>query len=216
MSEVQRICPQCAAAGPLSARYCARCGHDFQGELPAPQSSLPVMLGRAAVPVLVGAASVALRIGWKVLQSRWAQEAAERAVDAAMRKAQQAPAAAAAMRRPPSSRTLWNRVRGAPSRSARRGPWATPTACGVRASASIASTSTSKRRSYLHRPQGSADDDQQDLRSGFCGLHRLLVHAFTWRLVYRRSVSVMSTSIVLPSRQMVSVTVSPGLVLRCR
>ena len=91
MSEVQRICPQCAAAGPLSARYCARCGHDYQGELPAPQSSLPMVLGRAAVPVLVGAASVALRIGWKLLQSRWAQEAAERAVDAALRKAQQAP-----------------------------------------------------------------------------------------------------------------------------
>lgn len=91
MSEVQRICPQCAAVGPLSARYCARCGHDHQGELPAPQSNLPVMLGQVALPVLLGAASVALRIGWKALQSRWAQEAAERAVDAALRKAQQAP-----------------------------------------------------------------------------------------------------------------------------
>ncbi len=51
-----------------------------------------MVLGRAAVPVLVGAASVALRIGWKLLQSRWAQEAAERAVEAALQKAQQAPA----------------------------------------------------------------------------------------------------------------------------
>jgi hypothetical protein len=92
MSEVQRICPQCTTAGPLSARYCARCGHDFEGELPAPQNNLPVVLGRAALPVLVGAASVALRLGWKALQSRWAQEAAERAVEAAIGKTQQQPA----------------------------------------------------------------------------------------------------------------------------
>lgn len=92
MSDVQRVCPQCAAAGPLTARYCARCGYDFQGELPVPQNNLPVMLGRAAVPVLVGAASVALRIGWKVLQSRWAQAAAEKAVDAAIHKIQSSPA----------------------------------------------------------------------------------------------------------------------------
>lgn len=92
MSDVQRICPQCAASGPLSARYCAACGHDFQGELPARQSSLPAVLGQAAVPVLVGAASVALRIGWKLLQSRWAQAAAERAVDSAIHRVQQTPA----------------------------------------------------------------------------------------------------------------------------
>ena len=94
MSDVQRVCPQCTAAGPLSARYCARCGYDFEGQLPALQNNLPVMLGRAAVPVLVGAASVALRIGWKVLQSRWTQAAAERAVDAAIHKVQSTPAAA--------------------------------------------------------------------------------------------------------------------------
>ena len=91
MNEVQRICPQCAAAGPLAARYCAKCGYDFQGELPVPQNNLPVMLGRAAVPVLVGAASVALRIGWKALQSRWAQAAAEKAIDAAINKRQTQP-----------------------------------------------------------------------------------------------------------------------------
>lgn len=91
MSEVQRICPQCGAAGPLSARYCARCGHDFQGELPVPQSNLPVVLGGAAVPVLLGAAGVALRIGWKILQSRWAQAAAEKAVDVALHRTQPAP-----------------------------------------------------------------------------------------------------------------------------
>ena len=78
MSEVQRICPECQTAGPLSGRYCPSCGYDFQGALPAPQYNLPVVLGKAAVPVLVGAASVALRIGWKLLQSRWAQAAAYR------------------------------------------------------------------------------------------------------------------------------------------
>ncbi len=89
MSEVQRICPHCAVAGPLNARYCPACGYDFQGALPATQNSLPMTLGKAAVPVLVGAASVALRIGWKMLQSRWAQAAAEKAVDAAMNKVQE-------------------------------------------------------------------------------------------------------------------------------
>ena len=88
MSDVERICPQCGTAGPLSARYCARCGYDFQGELPVPQNSLPLTLGKAAVPVLVGAASVALRLGWRALQSRWARAAAEKAVDVAVQKAQ--------------------------------------------------------------------------------------------------------------------------------
>ncbi len=88
MSEVQRICPQCANSGPIYARYCPSCGYDFQSALPAVQSNLPVVLSKAAVPMLVGAASVALRMGWKMLQSRWAKAAAEKAVDAAIQKIQ--------------------------------------------------------------------------------------------------------------------------------
>lgn len=88
MSEVQRICPQCTAAGPLNARYCPACGYDFEGSLPAIQSNLPVVLTTAAVPVLVGAASIALRLGWRALQGRWAREAAKKAVDVAINKVQ--------------------------------------------------------------------------------------------------------------------------------
>ncbi len=73
MSEIQRICVQCGYANPLESRFCARCGHDSQGELPAPRVSLPLVIGRAALPVLVGAASVAVRVGWKLLQQRMAQ-----------------------------------------------------------------------------------------------------------------------------------------------
>ncbi|MDI9548111.1 MAG: hypothetical protein QM346_11000 [Chloroflexota bacterium] len=54
------------------------------------QSNLPAVIGKAAVPFLLGAASLALRLGWKVLQSRWAQAAAESAVDAALKKVQPA------------------------------------------------------------------------------------------------------------------------------
>lgn len=75
MSEIQRICVQCGYANPLESRYCARCGHDSQGALPALRPSLPVVIGKAALPVLVGAASVALRMGWKLLQQRAAQAA---------------------------------------------------------------------------------------------------------------------------------------------
>lgn len=75
MSEVQRICVQCGYANPLESRYCARCGHDSQGALPALRPALPVVIGRAALPVLVGAASVALRVGWKLLQQRAAHAA---------------------------------------------------------------------------------------------------------------------------------------------
>jgi hypothetical protein len=109
MSNVQRVCPQCAAAGSLNARYCAKCGYDFEGELPALASKLPLALGKAAVPVLVGAASVALRLGWKALQSRWAQAAAEKAVDVALHKTQSPPAprpADAVERRPRRTVTI--------------------------------------------------------------------------------------------------------------
>jgi hypothetical protein len=90
MSDIRRICAQCGASVPLNARYCGNCGYDFQGELPVAQSSLPAVVGKAAVPFLLGAASLALRLGWKVLQSRWAQAAAESAVDAALKKVQSA------------------------------------------------------------------------------------------------------------------------------
>lgn len=70
MSEVQRICPHCGEAGPLAARYCPHCGADSGAALPAPQSSFPLALTKAALPILAGAASLALRAAWKLLQSR--------------------------------------------------------------------------------------------------------------------------------------------------
>lgn len=73
MSDIQRICVQCGFANPLESRYCARCGYDSQGALPAPRTTLPAVIGRAALPVLVGAASVALRLGWRLLQQRASQ-----------------------------------------------------------------------------------------------------------------------------------------------
>lgn len=85
MSEIQRICVECGAPTPLSARYCGACGYDFEGELPVPQSvNLPAVIGKAALPVLLAAGSVALRMGWRIMQSRWAQAAAEKAVTAAL------------------------------------------------------------------------------------------------------------------------------------
>jgi hypothetical protein len=75
MSEIQRICVQCGQTNPLDARFCARCGYDTQGALPAQRASLPAVVGRAALPVLVGAASLAVRAGWRLLQSRLAQPA---------------------------------------------------------------------------------------------------------------------------------------------
>ena len=59
MSDVKRICPQCSNAFPLDARHCTHCGYDMDASLPAPQSSLPELVSKAAVPVLVGAASLA-------------------------------------------------------------------------------------------------------------------------------------------------------------
>lgn len=75
MSEVQRICPQCSEPGPLTARYCPHCGADSQGALPAPSSTLPAVLTKAALPILAGAASLVLRAGWKLWQSRLAADA---------------------------------------------------------------------------------------------------------------------------------------------
>ncbi len=80
MSEVQRICPHCGEAGPLAARYCPHCGADSQAALPAPQSTFPLALTKAALPILAGAASLALRAAWKLLQSRMTANVTEQAV----------------------------------------------------------------------------------------------------------------------------------------
>lgn len=80
MSEVQRICPHCGEAGPLTARYCPHCGADSQAALPAPQSNFPLALTKAALPILAGAASLALRAAWKLLQSRMTASITEQAV----------------------------------------------------------------------------------------------------------------------------------------
>jgi hypothetical protein len=60
----------------MEARYCARCGYDTQGSLPArQQTNLPAVIGKAAVPVLVGAASLAVSAGFKLLQGIMARQA---------------------------------------------------------------------------------------------------------------------------------------------
>ncbi|MBX3012601.1 MAG: zinc ribbon domain-containing protein [Caldilineaceae bacterium] len=82
MSDVQRICPHCGEAGPLTARYCPHCGQDSQqAALPVQQSNFPLVLSKAALPLLAGAASLALRAGWKLLQSRLAANMAGTAVE---------------------------------------------------------------------------------------------------------------------------------------
>ncbi|MEZ4728041.1 MAG: zinc ribbon domain-containing protein [Caldilineaceae bacterium] len=81
MSEVQRICPECGEAGPLDTRYCPHCGADREAALPVQRSNLPLVLSKAALPILAGAASLALRIGWKVLQSRMTSAVTEKTVE---------------------------------------------------------------------------------------------------------------------------------------
>ncbi|MCC6167320.1 MAG: zinc ribbon domain-containing protein [Caldilineaceae bacterium] len=109
MSEIQRICVQCGYANPLESRYCARCGYDSQGALPALRPSLPAVIGRAALPVLVGAASVALRVGWKLLQQRGARAQSSPAPQPVMRRpaAPPAPRPAARTRRTIHIRSTW-------------------------------------------------------------------------------------------------------------
>ena len=75
MSDVQRICARCGHSNPLDSRYCAHCGDDSRANLPAAQSSLPMVIGRAALPVLATAAGLALRVGWRLLQHRLARPA---------------------------------------------------------------------------------------------------------------------------------------------
>lgn len=81
MSEVQRICPECREAGPLTARYCPHCGNDSEAALPVQRSNLPLVLGKVALPILAGAASLALRVGWKLLQSRMTSTLTEKTVE---------------------------------------------------------------------------------------------------------------------------------------
>lgn len=76
MSNVSRICPQCGESTPLESRHCAHCGYDANAGLPLQtQSNLPMVIGKAALPVLAGVASLALRLGWKMMRSRMAQDA---------------------------------------------------------------------------------------------------------------------------------------------
>lgn len=87
MSSVTRLCPECGHGNVLDARYCAHCGHDTQGKLPAPQSNLPAVVSKAALPVLVGAAGLALSAGWKLLQVMMDQSDRQRGIQ--VKQAQQ-------------------------------------------------------------------------------------------------------------------------------
>ncbi|HHY58556.1 MAG TPA: zinc ribbon domain-containing protein [Chloroflexi bacterium] len=68
MTELSRICPQCGKSFPLEARHCSHCGYDMDATLPTVQSTLPALVGKAAVPLLAGAASLAISMGWKLMQ----------------------------------------------------------------------------------------------------------------------------------------------------
>ena len=109
MGNVQRVCVQCGAGNPVEARYCAQCGYDSQAALPMPRESLPAVIGRAALPVLVGAAGLAVRAGWKLLQSRLAQNA--------LAKSQPAPSQPLTV---PTPRTEVVHPHPVPSRAAKR------------------------------------------------------------------------------------------------
>jgi len=89
MSDVQRICARCGHSNPLESRYCAHCGDDSRANLPAAQSNLPMVIGRAVLPVLATAAGLALRVGWRLLQNRLTRPAT--VTPAAVTPAQPAP-----------------------------------------------------------------------------------------------------------------------------
>lgn len=76
MSNISRVCPQCGKESALEARFCASCGYDSQAGAEISAQNLPVPLSKAALPVLAGVAGLALRAGWKLMQSRVAQDAA--------------------------------------------------------------------------------------------------------------------------------------------
>ena len=75
MSQVQRICPQCAQNAPVESRHCPHCGYDAQGALPVQQNNLPAAIGKAALPVLAGVATLALRTAWRLLSDHMAEQA---------------------------------------------------------------------------------------------------------------------------------------------
>lgn len=93
MSEIKRICVQCGHGNAMDARYCAQCGYDSQGALPAPRTNLPMVIGQAALPVLVGVAGLVVRAGWRLLQHRLNQAITPAQVNPAPPAPQPAPPA---------------------------------------------------------------------------------------------------------------------------
>lgn len=69
MSNVYRICPECAGSVELDARFCPHCGHDTRAGLPVQRTSLPATVSRAALPVVAGLAGLAIRAGWRLFQN---------------------------------------------------------------------------------------------------------------------------------------------------
>ena len=89
MNEVHRICPNCGGNTPINARHCPACGQDtVSGQMPIQRQNLPVAVGKAMLPVAVSVAGFALRAGWKLLQSRMAQDAAKAAIQTVSQRAQ--------------------------------------------------------------------------------------------------------------------------------
>ncbi len=89
MSEVYRICPNCGGNTPINAQHCPACGQDtISGQMPIQRQNLPVAVGKAMLPVAVSVAGFALRAGWKLLQSRLAQDAAKAAIQTVTQRAQ--------------------------------------------------------------------------------------------------------------------------------
>lgn len=108
MSNVTRICPHCGFGNGMEDRYCAQCGGDTQGNLPATQgTSLPAVIGKAALPVLVGAASLALSAGWKLLQSALSKPTPQAPPQAAIQVKTPAPLAPRLPRMTVTVRTSW-------------------------------------------------------------------------------------------------------------
>jgi len=89
MSEVHRICPNCGGDTPMNAQHCPACGQDTtSGQVTAQRQQLPVAVGKAILPVAISVAGFALRAGWKLLQSRLAQDAAKTAIQTVTQRAQ--------------------------------------------------------------------------------------------------------------------------------
>jgi hypothetical protein len=69
MSDVYRICPECAGSVELDASFCPHCGHDTRAGLPVQRASLPATVSRAALPVAAGLAGLAVRAGWRLFRN---------------------------------------------------------------------------------------------------------------------------------------------------